>query len=101
MARRKKVTTETVKDAALELLDLTLQAAKERFRVALQDEYPIDAATISASVALLKLTEAKTSLGDDDKEHDLAAHRKAFAERRPTQTQHSPDDIVALYAGNN
>lgn len=101
MARKRKVTTETVKEAALELLDLTLSAAKERFRVALQDDYPIDAATISASVSLLKLVEARSSLGEDDHANSLAEQRKAFKDRQPSKPANSPAEILALYGAGN
>lgn len=102
MARKKAITTETVKASALELLDLTLKATNKRFEDALRDDYPCEAALISASVALLKMVEAKGSLTDDDKAGDLAAQRKAFNDRKlTTQTKHTPEDIVALYAGNN
>ncbi|RMM62707.1 hypothetical protein ALQ74_103372 [Pseudomonas savastanoi pv. glycinea] len=48
------------------------------------------------------MVEAKGSLTDDDKAGDLAAQRKAFNDRKlTTQTKHTPEDIVALYAGNN
>ncbi|KMY03124.1 hypothetical protein V476_19090 [Pseudomonas syringae KCTC 12500] len=101
MARKRKVTTETVKASALELLDLTLQATNKRFADAIKDDYPCEAALISASVALLKMVEAKGSLTDDDKAGDLAAQRQAFNDRKPTQTKHTPEDIAALYKGNN
>lgn len=100
MARKRKVTTETVKAGALELLDLTLRATNKRFEDALRDDYPVEAALVSASVSLLKLVEAQKSMSDDDREDDLAAQRKAFADRKPISTKQSPADIVALYSSN-
>ena len=100
MARKRKVTTETVKSSALELLDLTLRATTKRFEDALRDDYPCEAALVSASVSLLKLVEAKTSLADDDKQEGLDAQRKAFAERKPVQIKQTSEEILALYAGN-
>jgi hypothetical protein len=101
MARKRKVTTETVKTSALELLDLTLRATNKRFEDAMRDDYPCEAALISASVSLLKLVEAKGSLTEDDQTLDLAAQRKAFAERRPIGTTQTPEDIAALYGNGN
>ncbi|MBV4479039.1 hypothetical protein [Pseudomonas khavaziana] len=100
MARKRKITTATVKESALELLDLTLQATNARFKDALADNYPVEAALVSASVSLLKLVEARTSLSEDDQTNDLAAQRKAFAERKPIAKQ-TPEDIVALYGNGN
>lgn len=101
MARKRKITTATVKESALELLDLTLQATNARFKDALADSYPVEAALVSASVSLLKLVEARTSLSEDDQTNDLAAQRKAFAERRPIGTTQTPEDIAALYGNGN
>lgn len=101
MARKKAITTETVKVSALELLDLTLRATNKRFEDALRDDFPVEAALVSASVSLLKLVEARTSLSSDDKERDLAAQRKAFEDRKPTPAKQSPNEIIALYASSN
>ena len=101
MARKKKVTTETVKQDALELLALTLQGTKARFVEAAKDEYPVEAALISASVALLKLVDAKTSLGDDDREASLETQRREFeASRKARAAAHvvnSAESITDLY----
>ncbi|NMY80024.1 hypothetical protein HBO01_15145 [Pseudomonas rhodesiae] len=66
----------------------------------MRDDYPCEAALISASVSLLKLVEAKGSLTEDDQTNDLAAQRKAFAERKPIAKQ-TPEDIAALYGNGN
>ncbi|KPB39468.1 Unknown protein sequence [Pseudomonas savastanoi pv. phaseolicola] len=47
------------------------------------------------------MVEAKGSLTDDDKAGNLAAQRQAFNDRKPATTKHTPEDIAALYAGNN
>lgn len=98
MARRKKVTQESVKQSALELLDLTLEATKDRFRDAKKNEYPCEAALISASVALMKMVETKTALGEDEQEANMAEQRKQFEATRKARTNAVTENTAANVA---
>ncbi|MGN0924481.1 hypothetical protein [Ectopseudomonas mendocina] len=75
MARRRKI---DINAEALDLLSLTMQGAKERYRDAQRNDYMIDAATISASVSLLKLVEAFKSATKDDQTAELERLRAEF-----------------------
>jgi hypothetical protein len=80
MARRPKIDIER---DALELLALTMQGTKQRFRDAKDEGYPVDAATISATVSLLKLVEAFRAAKGDDDANELEKLRQEFQASRP------------------
>ncbi|MGU9838063.1 hypothetical protein ACU683_23375 [Pseudomonas salmasensis] len=97
--RKRKV---DVKTAAAELLTMTLQAAKDKLEFHAEEGLPIDAATISANVALLKMTEAyenetKDKAGESNAELAAAFHAKT-AERaaRPTPAP-TKEDLLSEY----
>lgn len=99
MARRPKIDIER---DALELLALTMQGTKQRFRDAKAEGYQVDAATISATVSLLKLVEAfRAAKGDDDAaeleklRQELHASRPAARARRAEALD--PEAIRAQY----
>lgn len=103
MARPRKINLDR---SAVELLDLTLKASTQRFKQALDpiDGYPIDAATISASVSLLKLVEARAAATRDDHSAELAKLQAEFNTKRQTkpsarQAELSDEAILALYEG--
>ena len=101
MARRPKIDLER---DAVELLALTMQGTKQRFRDAKAEGYPVDAATISATVSLLKLVEAFKSAKGDEAAAELAQLRAEFQAKRTAAKQPSrrtaqqdPAEVLALY----
>ncbi|KUM43915.1 hypothetical protein [Pseudomonas sp. EpS/L25] len=103
MARPRKINLDR---SAVELLDLTLKASTQRFKQALDPDngYPIDAATISASVSLLKLVEARAAATRDDHAVELAKLQAEFHSRRQPKSsapreELSEEAILALYEG--
>ncbi|MDC7824504.1 hypothetical protein PQS90_05000 [Pseudomonas sp. BLCC-B13] len=102
MARRRKIDIEA---DSLELLSLTMRGAKARYIDAAKEGYAVDAATISASVSLLKLVEAfKAAKGETD-EAELERLRQEFQQRSqqqgkaasPAYTAPSRADVLSLY----
>ncbi|CAE6914400.1 conserved protein of unknown function [Ectopseudomonas oleovorans] len=95
MARRRKI---DINAEALDLLSLTMQGAKERYRDAKRNDYMIDAATISASVSLLKLVEAFKSATKDDQAAELERLRAEFAASKPSpqRAEHKPKEPADL-----
>ncbi|WP_312906182.1 hypothetical protein [Stutzerimonas nitrititolerans] len=101
MARRPKIDIER---DALELLALTMQGTKQRFRDAKAEGYSVDAATISATVSLLKLVEAFRAAKGDEAAVELDALRAEFqakrtAAKQPSRStaQQDPAEVFALY----
>jgi len=89
---------------AVELLSLTMQGTKQRFKDAKANNYPVDAATISATVSLLKMVEAFKSAKGDDAASELEALRAEFEAKRATAKKPAgnparpdPADVLALY----
>lgn len=106
MARRRKI---DIEGDGLELLSLTMRGAKARYVDAAKEGYPVDAATISASVSLLKLVEAfKAAKGETD-EAELERLRQEFEQRGqqrqeqqgkaapPAYSAPSRADVLSLY----
>jgi hypothetical protein len=85
MARRRKIDVEA---ESLELLSLTIRGAKARYVDAAKEGYPVDAATISASVSLLKLVSAAKAAKAETDEAELERLRQEFEQRgQPSQEQ--------------
>ncbi|MFV3412235.1 hypothetical protein ACNFH8_08220 [Pseudomonas sp. NY15436] len=81
MARRPNIQKE-----ATALLGETLKATRSKLREFEAEGIPIDAATISASVSLLKLVEAYAAATRDEKANDLAQLRQELEASRPGNT---------------
>lgn len=99
MARRPKIDIER---DALELLALTMQGTKQRFRDAKAEGYSVDAATISATVSLLKLVEAFRAAKGDEAAAELDQLRAEFQAKRSSPqarrtTEQDPAAVLALY----
>ena len=94
MARRPNIQRE-----ATALLGETLKATRSKLREFEDQGIPIDAATISASVSLLKLVEAYTTATRGEKEADLERLRQDFEARRaapmptPALATPSPEEL--------
>ncbi|MNF49611.1 hypothetical protein D3C84_308880 [compost metagenome] len=85
MARRPSISKE-----AADLLALTLRAAKSKIKEFEKEGIPLDAATISASVSLLKLTEAYQSATRDDSAAELERLRLEFEASKQQRQSGSP-----------
>ncbi|UVL30739.1 hypothetical protein [Pseudomonas donghuensis] len=101
MARPRKINLDRL---GLELLASTIDGTQQRYKDAKEGGYPVDAATISASVSLLKLIEAAKAARADDSAAELEKLRQQFNEKRtPPATpalpaQNEPADRAALLA---
>ncbi|POG03614.1 hypothetical protein BGP82_20335 [Pseudomonas putida] len=101
MARPRKINLDRL---GLELLASTIDGTQQRYKDAKEGGYPVDAATISASVSLLKLIEAAKAARADDSAAELEKLRQQFAEKRTPPTtpalppQNEPADRAALLA---
>lgn len=101
MARRKKIDLDRL---GLELLASTIEGTQERYRDAKAEGYPVDAATISASVSLLKLIEAAKAAREGDSAAELEKLRQQFNEKRTSPVtpalpiQNEPANREALLA---
>lgn len=97
MARRPKIDIER---DALELLSLTMAGTKQRFRDAKAEGYSVDAATISATVSLLKLVEAFRAAKGDEAAAELDQLRAEFLAKRsaPHVRREAELDTAALHA---
>ncbi|AUY33417.1 MULTISPECIES: hypothetical protein [Pseudomonas] len=102
MARRKKIDLDRL---GLELLASTIEGTQQRYADAKAEGYPVDAATISASVSLLKLLETTKAAREIDTAAELEKLREQFKRPPASQpaspalpTQNKPDDREALLA---
>lgn len=102
MARRKKIDLDRL---GLELLAETIEGTKKRYADAKAEGYPVDAATISASVSLLKLIEATKAAREIDTAAELGRLREQFKRPPASQpagpalpTQNEPVNRAALLA---
>lgn len=104
MARPRKINLDRL---GLELLAATIEGTQQRYKDAKEGGYPVDAATISASVSLLKLIEAAKAAREGDSANELARLRAEFdAKRQPVAkpatpalpTQNEPANREALLA---
>ncbi|WP_422417037.1 hypothetical protein [Pseudomonas sp. GZD-222] len=104
MARPRKINLDRL---GLELLAATIDGTQQRYKDAKEQGYPVDAATISASVSLLKLIEAAKAAREGDSANELAKLRAEFdAKRQPLAKsatsalpiQTDPADRTALLA---
>lgn len=82
MARPRKINLDRL---GLELLASTIDGTQQRYKDAKEGGYPVDAATISASVSLLKLIEAAKAARQEDSAAELEKLREQF--KRPPTTQ--------------
>lgn len=98
MARRPNIRRE----AAALLADL-MRAARKKLKFHDTEELPLDAATISASVSLLKLCEAYETATRDEKASDLEKLRQEFeagrsvAARPAALVTPSPEELRRQY----
>ncbi|WP_444757724.1 hypothetical protein [Pseudomonas sp. A014] len=101
MARPRKINLDRL---GLELLAATIEGTQRRYADAKAEGYSVDAATISASVSLLKLLEATKAAREVDTAAELEKLRQQFNEKRtPPATpalppQSKPADRAALLA---
>ena len=101
MARPRKINLDRL---GLELLASTIDGTQQRYKDAKEGGYPVDAATISASVSLLKLIEAAKAARADDSAAELERLRQQFNQKRTTPatpalpTQNEPANREALLA---
>lgn len=101
MARPRKINLDRL---GLELLASTIDGTQQRYKDAKEGGYPVDAATISASVSLLKLIEAAKAARADDSAAELEKLRQQFNQKRTTPatpalpTQNEPASRAALLA---
>jgi len=79
MARKRKIDLDR---SSLELLDLTMQATTARFREAIAEGVPVDAAIVSASVSLLKLVEAQKTAKAETSDIELEKLRADILGKR-------------------
>lgn len=102
MARPRKINLDRL---GLELLAATIEGTQRRYADAKAEGYSVDAATISASVSLLKLIEAAKAARAEDSAAELERLREQF--RRPAASQpagpalaiqNEPADRAALRA---
>lgn len=96
MARRPNIQRE-----ATALLADLMRAARKKLKFHETEELPLDAATISASVSLLKLCEAYETATRDERAGDLEKLRQELAASRPGNTsrqvpQATPDRAALL-----
>ncbi|TLX70484.1 hypothetical protein FAS41_27860 [Pseudomonas nicosulfuronedens] len=98
MARRPNIQKE-----ATALLAETMRAARKKLKFHETEDLPLDAATISANVSLLKLVEAYATATRGEKEADLEKLRQELDARRPgnsaspaPSTQITPDRAALL-----
>ncbi|MCL8305731.1 hypothetical protein [Pseudomonas putida] len=101
MARPRKINLDRL---GLELLAATIEGTQRRYADAKAEGYSVDAATISASVSLLKLIEAAKAARADDSAAELEKLRQQFNQKRTSPaipappTQNEPADRAALLA---
>lgn len=101
MARPRKINLDRL---GLELLASTIDGTQQRYKDAKEGGYPVDAATISASVSLLKLIEAAKAARADDSAAELEKLRQQFSQKRTPPatpalpTQNEPANRAALLA---
>lgn len=101
MARPRKINLDRL---GLELLASTIDGTQQRYKDAKEGGYPVDAATISASVSLLKLIEAAKAARADESAAELEKLRQQFNEKRTTPAtpalpaQNEPANREALLA---
>ncbi|HDS1756981.1 hypothetical protein [Pseudomonas sp. M5] len=82
MARRKTIDLDRL---GLELLAATIEGTRQRYKDAKEGGYQVDAATISASVSLLKMIEAAKAARQEDTAAELEKLREQF--KRPPASQ--------------
>ncbi|ODB37975.1 hypothetical protein A9L43_21235 [Pseudomonas mosselii] len=101
MARPRKINLDRL---GLELLAATIEGTQRRYADAKAEGYSVDAATISASVSLLKLIEAAKAARADDSAAELEKLRQQFHQKRTPPatpvlpTQNEPASRAALLA---
>ena len=101
MARPRKINLDRL---GLELLAATIEGTQWRYADAKAEGYSVDAATISASVSLLKLIEAAKAAREGDSAAELEKLRQQFNEKRTSTVtpalpiQNEPANREALLA---
>lgn len=87
MARPRKINLDRL---GLELLASTIDGTQQRYKDAKEGGYPVDAATISASVSLLKLIEAAKAAREGDSAAELEKLRQQFKDKRTPPATPAP-----------
>lgn len=97
--RRRRRKALDVNTEAQELLAMTLRSTKAKMLWHEDQDIPVDAATISASVSLLKLVDAMKRVDQDEQADDLAQQRAAFEAQRAqrTTTPSTAQSVLELY----
>ncbi|MCY1288269.1 hypothetical protein D9M68_571250 [compost metagenome] len=93
MARPRKF---NIEKEATELLGMILRAAKAKLKTFEDEDVPVDAATISASVSLLKMVEAYQATKRDDDAQELEAFRQEFEQKAKLKADRIASQIPPL-----